>query len=164
MRRIVLLSACVLAAALTVSAGASPARRPVVLKLISVPLSATRGPIVAKPGAPADRTPVLVLSEVDTLRNGVTQFGRPRLAVVGNDRALLTRYRSGRTTISGIAQVPGGTVRFRGTLVRDPHDRLQSYVPVVGGTDRYAGCRGTLTVRDVPSLPGDAANIYTLAC
>jgi hypothetical protein len=87
------------------------------------------------------------------LRNAVAQFGRARGAIVGSDRGTARLVSATRATVDGVASLPGGTLHFRG--------RLRSTIPVVGGTGRFAGARGTLRVT-ATSRRDTALNVYTL--
>lgn len=80
----------------------------------------------------------------DRLLNAAPQFGKRRGAVVGWDQGKLT-YRTAHTaTFAGKATLPGGTLRLSGAVYSTPSGGL--VVPIVGGTGRYSGARGTLTV------------------
>ena len=76
------------------------------------------------------------------LLNVVPQFGRKAGAAVGTEHSTLTFRSSTRATISGAVTLPGGTLSYRGA------GRIGSSTPnpVVGGTGRFAGARGTLVV------------------
>jgi hypothetical protein len=78
------------------------------------------------------------------LVNAVRQFGKKKGAVVGTDTSTttLTAPRSARVT--GLATLPGGTLRVRGKL----NEQMDAtYVaPVVKGTGAFAGARGTVTI------------------
>lgn len=92
----------------------------------------------------------------DSLANLVPQFGKPKGAIVGADLARITFVREGVVRVVGIATFPDGTVRFEGVL-----SSSTSAARVVGGTGRYAGATGTITVRDLPKQ-GEAVNVYTI--
>jgi len=76
------------------------------------------------------------------LLNVVPQFGRPAGAAVGKERSTLTLTTRTNGVVTGAVVLPGGTIRYRGA------GRLGSDapIPVVGGTGRFAGARGTLII------------------
>jgi hypothetical protein len=76
------------------------------------------------------------------LLNLVPQFGKPKGAVVGSDQGTLTMISRNRGRSAGVAKLPGGTIRFRGSGKLGPRVSLR----VVGGTGDYAAARGTLVV------------------
>jgi hypothetical protein len=76
------------------------------------------------------------------LSNAKAQFDKPRGAVVGSDRGTITFTSKTRIVVEGVAQLPGGTIRFRGAGTFGQNEPI----PVVGGTGRFSGARGTLTV------------------
>jgi hypothetical protein len=76
------------------------------------------------------------------LSNVRAQFDMPRGAVVGSDQGTITFTSKTRIVVEGVARLPGGTIRFRGTGTFGENEPI----PVVGGTGRFSGARGTLTV------------------
>jgi hypothetical protein len=78
------------------------------------------------------------------LLNAARQFGKPVGAVVGSDYSVLTLTSSTTATVFGVARLPGGTLRFKGGghLSNGPSPPI----PLIGGTGRYAGARGTVVV------------------
>lgn len=79
------------------------------------------------------------------LRNSVSQFGRPKGAVVGRDYAVSTLL-SARTALAKVSvRLPGGTLRLRGKV---DITRTSGILSVVGGTGAFAGARGTCSVSD----------------
>ena len=78
------------------------------------------------------------------LTNVVAQFGRKPGATVGSDSSTLRLTSATRAVIHGVAALPGGTITYSGTGRVGSNDPI----PVVGGTGRYVGARGTLTVGD----------------
>jgi hypothetical protein len=96
----------------------------------------------------------------DRLTNAVRQFGKPRGAVVGTDRAVERLIAGGGVRIEGTTKLPGGTVRVSGLLRTDAQGRANA--PVVGGTGRYDGATGTLTVVNLTSAGNVALNVYSL--
>jgi Dirigent-like protein len=90
-----------------------------------------------------------------TLRNQVAQFGKPKGALVGHDRATMAFLSATSYTIDGNASLPGGTLHF--------HGRVRPYtsaVLVTGGTGRYANARGTVTATDTGGAR--SINVYRL--
>jgi len=145
----------VLLASLALAGGASAALPPTVIKLISVTTSAKETDRAPKGPSTGD-----TVHETSRLLNEVAQFGKPRQAVVGSDSAV-QRLRLGprSLTVNGTAELPGGTLLFRGKVER--YARGGIVIPVVGGTGRYLGAEGILwivTVRD----PVRTLNIYRL--
>ena len=76
------------------------------------------------------------------LLNVVPQFGRKAGAAVGEEDEKLTLTSADTAVVVGTVTLPGGTLVYRGG------GRIGSSVPipVVRGTGRFAGARGTLTV------------------
>jgi Dirigent-like protein len=109
-------------------------------------------------------TPTSLFSRGDTLyvksvlRNGFAQFHRPANAVVGSDSWVLTSLASpGWSLVKANVKLPGGTLRLQGRVHVSSSLR---FVPVVGGTGRFANARGTLRVQERASLP--SLNDYRL--
>jgi hypothetical protein len=94
--------------------------------------------------------------EKSVLRNAVAQFGKPKGAVVGSDSAVLLVRTQNTALLDVQVKLPGGTLHVRGLvgLVSDPGG-----VPVVGGTGRFTGARGTCRVE---ASGGRALNTYRL--
>jgi hypothetical protein len=92
----------------------------------------------------------------DRLLNGKAQFGRAKGAAVGSDRGTMTFTGPHAATFSGVAVLPGGTLRLRGKVVPATGGFV---IPVSGGTGRFAKAKGYLFVGH-----GDkqAPNTYTL--
>jgi hypothetical protein len=90
----------------------------------------------------------------DKLVNVARQFGKPAGAKVGGDAGTLTLTAKTTAVTSGVATLPGGTIRFGGRIGT-------SAVPfsVLGGTGRYAHARGILIVGNGSS----PLNIYRLS-
>jgi hypothetical protein len=92
------------------------------------------------------------------LRNWSRQFHRPPNAVVGSDSWIYTALRSrGWSLVKAVVKLPGGTLRLYGRVHVSSYVR---YVPVVGGTGRFANARGTCRVQERASLP--SLNDYRL--
>jgi Dirigent-like protein len=93
----------------------------------------------------------------DRLLNAKAQFGRAKGAAVGSDRGTMTFTSAHAATFSGVAVLPGGTLRLEGKVIALPGKSLA--IPVTGGTGRFAKAKGYLLVG-----PGTkrALNTYTL--
>jgi len=76
------------------------------------------------------------------LLNVVPQFGRAAGAAVGTEHSSLAITSRTTAVTHGVVSLPGGTITYGG------RGRLGSSapIPVLGGTGRFAGARGTLTV------------------
>jgi hypothetical protein len=93
----------------------------------------------------------------DVLLNGAPQFGKKVNERIGTDSGTMT-FTSKRTAImTGVANLPDGTIIFRGDVTVLPNNRIS--VPVIGGTGKYANASGTLLVG---SGLKRAPNTYTL--
>jgi len=100
---------------------------------------------------------VVVVSSV--LRNRVPQFGAPKGAVVGGDYAVLTVVSKYIASVNVRVTLPGGTLRVSG---RENGKKTSGTLPVVGGTGRFAGARGTSYIRNVDKSSTRAVNVYRL--
>jgi hypothetical protein len=151
----VLALAVVVGALALPAAGSARADATLVIRLVSVTTS-TR--VDDRP--PRGPTAGDKVFSTSRLRNAVAQFGKPRNAVVGSDRGTLTLTSANSVRIDVTARLPGGTLRVRGPL-RTLANGGQRY-PVVGGTGRFAGARGTVTVRPLSGAGQRASNVYRL--
>jgi hypothetical protein len=142
-----LVAALVLALAFPLAAQAD---RRLVIHLTSVTTSITPHDVAPAGLSAGDR-----YVAKSRLLNLVPQFGRPKGAVVGSDRGTLSMLGRSRGRSVGVAKLPGGTIRFRGSGKLDPRVSLR----VVGGTGDYAGARGTLVVAQSGNT---TYNTYTL--
>jgi len=88
------------------------------------------------------------------LLNVVTQFGRKAGVAVGTERSSLTLTSPSTALVSGVVDLPGGTIAYRDA------GRIGSSAPirVVNGTGAFAGATGTLRVGGGTS----PINTYTL--
>ena len=140
-----------LAAVLAGAASGSDASQRLVIRLISD----------NKIAGGVDKPPKGKLSAGDrftttsTLRNQVAQFGKPKGALVGRDRAVNTFLSARAYTVTGYAVLPGGRILFRGRVTASGGS-----VNVTGGTGRYAHARGTVGGQDLGGTR--AINIYRL--
>lgn len=144
-----------LLAALVLASGAFAAAPPKVIRLVTVATSARETDRPPKGPSTGD-----TVHETSTLLNEVAQFGKPKSAVVGRDRAV-QRLRVGprSITVTGVATLPGGTLRFHGKV--EPHARGGVVIPVVAGTGRYLGAKGILWILTVDN-PRRTLNVYKL--
>ncbi len=141
--------------ALVLPTDAEAARPPTTIRLVSVATSARATDRPPK-GASAGDT----VRETSVLLNQVAQFGRPARAVVGSDRAVQRlRARPRVPVIDGVATLPGGTLRFRGSATRSTGGGV--VIPVVSGSGRYLGAQGVLWIGTTSSA-GRALNVYRL--
>ena len=90
----------------------------------------------------------------DRLVNVARQFGKAKGAKVGGDSGSFTLTSKTTGTTSGVAVLPGGTIRFGGTIGASP-----APLKVLGGSGRYAHARGILIVGSGAS----PLNIYRLS-
>jgi hypothetical protein len=116
---------------------AAVASRTLVIRLKSVTVS--RSVAERPPDGPSKGD---VYSGRFRLLNAVAQFGRNAGAAVGSERSSLTLTSSTTAVVSGVVSLPGGTLVYRGG------GRLGSNapIPVLRGTGRFAGARGSLIV------------------
>jgi hypothetical protein len=92
----------------------------------------------------------------DSLRNAARQFNRPKGAVVGIDRYVITAVAYQELKVDFVTSLPGGTVHARA----EGRSGSKPEIPVVGGTGRYAGARGSIEGRHLAN--GKKLNIYRL--
>ena len=90
----------------------------------------------------------------DRLVNGARQFGKAKGAKVGGDAGIFTLTSKTTAVTSGVATLPGGTIRFAGRVGSSP-----APLTVLGGTGRYAHAHGILIVGGGKS----PLNIYRLS-
>ena len=91
------------------------------------------------------------------LRNSVAQFGRPRGSAVGSDSEVATFLSAQTALVTGVAELPGGSLRIRGKQVVN---RTAFVLNVVGGTGKFANARGRLEVQALTATR--SSNIYRL--
>ena len=89
---------------------------------------------------------------------GSILFGKPRGAVVGRDSEVGTLVSSQALVLTGVARLPGGTLRLKG---KQTLNDLAFSIPVVGGTGRFARARGKCQVRPCAA---DSARVGPLRC
>ena len=92
----------------------------------------------------------------ELLRNAVRQFDKPRGAVVGTDRYVITAVALQRIRVDFVTRFPGGTVHAHGV----GRAGSKPEVPIVGGTGAYAGATGSIEGRHLAN--GEKLNTYRL--
>jgi hypothetical protein len=102
-----------------------------------------------------------VVRETSTLRNAVAQFGQPKGAIVGSDVWITTIVIPpfGKAHVKAATTVPGGTIRAVGTVTAT---QTTGTFRVIGGTAKYAGARGTLSLRNLNASGSRAVIVYRL--
>lgn len=143
-----------LALAAAAAPSAQAAAPPAVIRLVSHTTSYASTDRKPK-GASAGDSQVFT----SRLENAAAQFGKPSGAVVGSDRSTLVLTAAGRARMRTVAKLPGGTIVVSG-LLRSAGNGAVS-VPVVSGTGRFDGARGTLTILK-PTDAKTAGNVYRL--
>jgi hypothetical protein len=134
---LVLATACVALAATPPLAGA--ANGTLRFSLVSVTTSDT---FVDKP--PKGASAGDVETSTSRLLNAVKQFGKPKGAIVGNDKGTI-RVVAGANPIAKITtRLPGGTLSLSGHIEVRANGTI--LIPVVGGTGTFAGARGELLI------------------
>jgi hypothetical protein len=141
--------------AVVLAGGASARTTDVVISVVSGATSVKAHDVPPK-GASAGDSIVMT----DTLVNAVRQFGKPKGAVVGSDRATERLVSRGNATIDGVTRLPGGTLHVKGRLSADAQGRATAQV--VSGTGRYDGATGTLTIVNLNRTGNLALNVYRL--
>jgi hypothetical protein len=92
------------------------------------------------------------------LTNAVAQFGARKGTVIGSDAGRTTNVGGIPMTVNILVALPGGTLRVRGRSRAVGQTRV---APVLGGTGKFKGATGTLTVVQLPRSP-DFSNVYRL--
>jgi hypothetical protein len=101
-----------------------------------------------------------VLVQRDNLFNITPQFGKSAGALIGKDQATITFISGVKATVVGSTSFPGGTVRFKGTVLFT--STSPASLGIVGGTGRYAHATGTVTEPATDSDPHNVRNTYRL--
>jgi Dirigent-like protein len=121
------------------------------IAVTSVAVSSKRTDVLPKGASKGDTIVVR-----DRLLNAKAQFGHAKGAVVGSDRGTMTFTGAHTATFSGVAVLPGGTLRLVGKLVPVTGGFT---IPVNGGTGRFAKAKGYVLVGHGAKT---APNTYTL--
>jgi hypothetical protein len=147
MRRVSLLA---VVTALAVAPAAEAKKLTIAVTSVSISVKPTD---VAPKGASKGDT----VAYRDRLVNAKAQFGRAKGAAVGSDRGTMTFTSAHAARFSGVAVLPGGTIRLEGKVSALPNKTL--VIPVTGGTGRFAKAKGFVLVG-----PGSkrALNTYAL--
>ena len=153
-RRTFLLAAFVAMLTVPVSAGQAGHASSVTISILSVTRTFTAKDVVPKGLSAGDQ-----VRTTDRLYNVVPQFGKPKGALVGSDRGIITVRADRRSgDFRGVATLPGGTITAAG---RVPLDGTPSSAGVVSGTGRFASARGSVAISTLPGR-GRAANVFHL--
>jgi hypothetical protein len=80
----------------------------------------------------------------DRLLNATRQFGLRSGARVGSDHGRFTFTSTHSASYAGEASLPGGTVTVRGAVLVRADGQLM--IPIVGGSGKYKGATGFLTI------------------
>jgi hypothetical protein len=120
---------------------------------VTFAVSTRQGPTVAHPHAPAGGAGDWYGSSLELLNRRLAQLGKPAHARVGTMEFRYTIRKqcaaSDRTCIATadidtVSVLPGGTVLASGKSI--PISATTITIPVTGGTGRYAGAAGTVTI------------------
>jgi hypothetical protein len=153
MRRRLAAAALVVAVPVALVPVLAQAKSTMVIRLVSITTSHS-----VKEEEPAGPSRGDTLVTTSRLENAVAQFGRAKGAVVGRDRGTFRFTDSVTGVADGVATLPGGTVRFHGVL----RESDTGTIPVTGGSGRYTGARGTLTITNLGQGTLRASNVYRL--
>lgn len=155
---------CAVAAALAACAAASAA--PASTSLVFT-LTTTQGPtmITAPSAAASSEVGETFVSTLTLSNDGAAQLGRGAWAKVGTMRFSYTIRKQCATfgpvcdataDFVTVSTLPGGTVLAGGTGLSIAYQSIT--IPVIGGTGRYSGARGTVTI----SPSSTKTNVYRL--
>jgi hypothetical protein len=86
------------------------------------------------------------------LRNAIAQFGKPKGAVVGGDRSILTVTKPPRALIHIDVSLPGGSVRVGGVYTFGGTKAIN--LPVLAGAGAFAGATGSVTYSQLSGRRG----------
>ncbi len=144
---------CTLLAAAAPAAARARTQADLTIRLISVTTAADVTDRAPKGASKGDK-----IRQASVLLNARPQFGRASGAQVGSDSGTTSFLSRTALRFDGVTRLPGGTltVSGRATLRKDD----ATVLPVVRGTGRFAGARGTLTV--LPSRTARTTNVYSL--
>ena len=96
------------------------------------------------------------------MTNVVPQFRMAKGAVVGHDRGTTVVLGPLSQRLDSTTTLPGGTLRVKGLArIRADGALITLIYPVVGGTGRFAGAKGTLTTIGTAGAR-TATNTYNL--
>lgn len=84
------------------------------------------------------------ISSTDKLLNATAQFGKQSGARIGSDHGRFMYTSTHSASYAGEASLPGGTVTVRGAVLVRADGQLM--IPIVGGSGRYKGVTGFVTI------------------
>jgi hypothetical protein len=144
--------AALLIAVVAVAVPGAAQAKTLTIQVTSVVISFT--PIDKKPTGTSKGDRVI---QRNRLMNAVRQFRKQKGTRIGTDHGTLTYLGAHRASYVGVAQLPDGTIRLAGIVLLIEGGGIR--IPVTGGTGRYEGAKGTLSVE-----PGDTRvlNVYEL--
>jgi len=134
------------------AASNAPAAKAYTIRVTSVVRSTRTHHKSAQVTTPGDR-----IDFQDDLLNTAPRFGKAANAKIGSDKGTMTFTSAHTATMTGVATLPDGTIRFDGVVTVLPNK--WATVPVTGGTGKYHDASGTLLVG---SGVRRAINTYTL--
>jgi Dirigent-like protein len=146
MRLFAALACAALAAALPVTGSAARSRLVFTVKT-------TQGPTTAHPHPPAGGVGDTYVSSLKLKNAGLSQLGKKARASVGTMQftytirkqcTSFTRTCVATADFDAVTTLPGGTVVADGKRISISGQTIT--IPVVGGTGRYKGARGTVTI------------------
>jgi len=108
------------------------------ISVTSVVVSSKRTDVVPKGTSRGD-----TIAMRDRLLNTKAQFGKKKGAVVGSDHGTMTFTGAHTARFSGVAVLPGGTLRLAGNVVPVTNGLV---IPITGGTGRFAKAKGFVVV------------------
>jgi hypothetical protein len=112
-----------------------------------------QGPTLARPQAPAAGASEWYASSLELLNPNVAQFGKPAHSPVGTMEFTYTNRKQcpssqvrcvATADFDTVSTLPGGTVLASGKSISISAPTIT--IPVTGGTGRYAGATGTVTI------------------
>jgi Dirigent-like protein len=112
-----------------------------------------QGPTTAHPHPPKGGVGDTYVSSLRLVNSGIAQLGKGKRATVGTMQFTYTIRKQctsfGKTCVATadfntVTKLPGGKVIANGKGVSISKPNIT--IPVVGGTGRYAGARGTVTI------------------
>ena len=149
---VVLVAASLLASVTPAAANDTSTQASTTIRLLSTVVS--HRVVDRPPKTRANKGDVVYIRDV--LRNQVTQFGKPKGALVGHDSAVFRLVSATRARMTAKVTLPGGTLTVKGQIIGTTSSGV---IPVVAGTGAFAGARGTCSVRDGT---GYSINVYRL--
>jgi hypothetical protein len=130
--------AAVAVAVLALAAAQAAQAEKLTISVTSVVVSSKQRDVVPKGTSRGD-----TIAMRDRLLNAKAQFGKKRGAVVGSDHGTMTFTGPHTARFSGVAVLPGGTLRLSGNVVPVTNGLV---IPITGGTGRFARAKGFVVV------------------